>query len=218
MEIHAIVPVKELQRAKQRLAHVLDGHERQALSLAMLSDVLAALSQAPLRRMMVISRDTAAYQTATAYGAAIVVDQTTDLNAALRQAAADVPDDAAILVAPSDIPLLRAEDVVALSEISGVALIPAHDGGTNLLLVQPARGWTFLFGSNSCARHCAEARSRGLPVHIVRRPHLERDIDEIDDLIWLVQHPGHTAAQRLAREFLERKGAYIWRLSDMPQP
>lgn len=218
MEIHTIVPVKELRQAKQRLAHALDAHERRELSLAMLGDVLAALSQSPIHRITVISRDVAAYQIAAMYGAAVVVDQTSDLNAALCQAAADVPGAAAILVTPSDIPLLRAEDIATLSATSGVALTPAHDGGTNLLLVHPARGWTFLFGPDSFVRHCAEARRRGLPVHVVRMPHLERDIDEIDDLIWLAQQPGTTAAQRLAREFLERKGAHRWRLSDMPQP
>lgn len=211
MEIHAIVPVKELRQAKQRLAHALDAHERRELSLAMLDDVLAALSQSQVHRVTVISRDAAAYQIATAHGATIVVDQTSDLNAALHQAAVDVPDAAAILVAPSDIPLLRAEDIAVLSATSGVALTPAHDGGTNLLLAPAAREWTFLFGPDSFARHCAEARRRGLPVDVVRLRHLERDIDEIDDLIWLAQQPGSTAAQRLARQFLERKGAYIWR-------
>ncbi|MCS6840249.1 MAG: 2-phospho-L-lactate guanylyltransferase [Roseiflexus sp.] len=211
MEIHALVPVKKLRQAKQRLAHALNIHERQALSLAMLGDVLAALSQSSVRRVTVISQDTAAYQTASAYGAAIAADRASDLNAALQQAAAAVPDNAAVLVAPSDIPLLRADDIAALSEQSGVTIVPAHDGGTNLLLVRPAREWTFLFGPNSCARHSAEARRLGLPVHMVYLPHLERDIDELDDLIWLAQQPGNTAAQRLARTFLESKGARIWR-------
>ncbi|ABU60013.1 MULTISPECIES: 2-phospho-L-lactate guanylyltransferase [Roseiflexus] len=210
MDLYAIVPVKELRHAKQRLAHALDAHERQELSLAMLGDVLAALSQSQVRRVTVISRDTAAYQIATAYGAVIAVDQTSDLNAALYQAAVDVPDDAAILIVPSDVPLLRADDVMMLAAQPGVAITPAHDGGTNLLLTPAIRGWTFLFGPDSFVRHCAEARRRGWTVHVVRLPHLERDIDEVDDLVWLAQQPGHTAAQRLAREFLMRKGARIW--------
>lgn len=210
MDIYAIVPVKELRQAKQRLAHALDVHERRTLSLAMLDDVLEALSQSLVRRVTVISRDAAAFQIAAAHGAAVVIDQTSDLNAALQQAVADAPDDAAILVAPSDIPLLRAEDVALLSEQSGVVIVPAHDGGTNLLLAPSARGWTFLFGPDSCARHCAEARRRGLPVHVMRLPHLERDVDEIDDLIWLARQPGSTSAQCLARELLEHRGACRW--------
>lgn len=210
MDIYAIVPVKELRQAKQRLADALNVHERRMLSLAMLGDVLAALSQSPVRRVTVISRDAAVFQIAAAHGAAIVVDQTFDLNAALQEAAADVPDDAAVLVAPSDIPLLQAEDVALLLERAGVVIVPAHDGGTNLLLAPSAKEWTFLFGPDSCARHYAEARRRGLPVHVVRLPHLERDIDEIDDLIWLARQPGNTSAQCLARELLEHRGAHIW--------
>ena len=44
--IWAIVPVKNLARAKQRLAGLLDAVERQRLGLAMLEDVLKALAGA----------------------------------------------------------------------------------------------------------------------------------------------------------------------------
>jgi 2-phospho-L-lactate guanylyltransferase len=220
MIVHAIVPVKELHRAKQRLARVLDTHERRALSLAMLNDVLVALSYSPVSRIIVIGRDVETGHTARAHGAAFVIDQSAALNDALHQAAADIPDHAAALVAPSDLPLLGAEDVIALTCISGdkpgVAIAPAHDGGTNLLLVSPVVGWTFLFGPDSLTHHIAAARQRHLPVHLLRLPHLERDIDDIDDLIWLAQQPGDTSAQRLARMFLERKGAQLWQSSDMP--
>lgn len=220
MVIHAIVPVKELHRAKQRLARGLDISERRALSLTMLEDVLVALSRSPVSRVIVIGRDVEARHTACAHGAVFVMDRSASLNEALHQAAADVPDDAAVLVAPSDLPLLDAGDVVALTRISGddpgVVIAPAHDGGTNLLLVNPVAGWTFLFGPDSLTHHITEARRRRLPVYLLRLPHLERDIDDIDDLIWLVQQPGNTAAQRLVRMFLERKGAQIWQSSDMP--
>ena len=43
MGVWAVVPVKELDRAKERLAQVLPPERRQALMLAMLEDVLAAL-------------------------------------------------------------------------------------------------------------------------------------------------------------------------------
>ncbi|MGQ9549093.1 MAG: 2-phospho-L-lactate guanylyltransferase [Roseiflexus sp.] len=220
MIIHAIVPVKELRRAKQRLAQVLDTRERQALSLAMLDDVLVALSRSPVSRIVVIGRDVEARHTAYAHGAAFVMDRSSTLNDALYQAAADIPDHAAMLVAPSDLPLLGTEDVIALTCISGndpgVAIAPAHDGGTNLLLVNPVAGWTFLFGPDSLTHHIAEATRRQLPVHLLRLPHLERDIDDIDDLIWLTQQPGNTSAQRLARMFLEQKGAQTWQSLDMP--
>ena len=42
--IWALVPVKDLRDAKQRLADVLDADERRALFRAMLEDVLAVLA------------------------------------------------------------------------------------------------------------------------------------------------------------------------------
>src|ERR1700680_3207545 len=44
MGIWAVVPVKELDRAKERLAPVLPPERRRALMLAMLEDVLTALA------------------------------------------------------------------------------------------------------------------------------------------------------------------------------
>ena len=45
--IWAVVPVKETEAAKQRLALVLPAVQRQALALAMLEDLLAALAEVP---------------------------------------------------------------------------------------------------------------------------------------------------------------------------
>ena len=44
MDLCAVVPVKELDRAKERLAPVLPPEQRRALMLAMLEDVLTALA------------------------------------------------------------------------------------------------------------------------------------------------------------------------------
>ena len=47
MGVWAVVPVKELDRAKERLAAVLPPERRRALMLAMLEDVLTALAATP---------------------------------------------------------------------------------------------------------------------------------------------------------------------------
>ena len=61
MGVWAVVPVKELDRAKERLAPVLPPERRRALMLAMLEDVLAALAAAPgLAGLAVVTVDAAA--------------------------------------------------------------------------------------------------------------------------------------------------------------
>lgn len=206
--IHAVVPVKILSAAKQRLAAILGAAERQALALAMLEDVLAALGQSANLTTTIISRDPRALECAASYGAGNIADHTADLNGALRHAAAQLPGSAVMLIVPSDLPLLRPDDIAtltaALDDRQGIVAAPAHDGGTNILLLRPDEGMPFLFGSNSLARHLAAAEQHGLRARIIRLAHLEYDIDDMDDLIWLARQPGDTAAQRLARRYLER--------------
>ena len=74
----AVVPVKDLQHAKQRLAGVLAAAERQALFAAMLEDVLAALAaSAGLAGMLVVTRDPRAQVLAARYGARVLVEPPT---------------------------------------------------------------------------------------------------------------------------------------------
>ena len=47
-----LVPVKNLSRSKQRLGSVLCPEEREGLMLAMLRDVLTAISRHDLRRLL----------------------------------------------------------------------------------------------------------------------------------------------------------------------
>ncbi|MGA7264466.1 MAG: hypothetical protein WA709_31550, partial [Stellaceae bacterium] len=61
MGMWAVVPVKELDRAKERLAQVLPPDRRRALMLAMLEDVLTALAATPgLGGLAVVTVDAAA--------------------------------------------------------------------------------------------------------------------------------------------------------------
>jgi 2-phospho-L-lactate/phosphoenolpyruvate guanylyltransferase len=73
MDLWAVVPVKELDRAKQRLAALLSPKLRRALMLAMLDDVLAALAATSgLAGIGVVTVDAAASRLAMSYGARIV--------------------------------------------------------------------------------------------------------------------------------------------------
>jgi hypothetical protein len=70
--ICAVVPVKETTDAKQRLAGVLPGAQRQQLALTMLEDVLAALASVhELAGMLVVTIDPMASAIAARYGARV---------------------------------------------------------------------------------------------------------------------------------------------------
>src|SRR5215467_13660331 len=73
--IWAVVPAKDLAQAKQRLAGVLTPEERQGLTLAMLEDVLVALSDVPaLAGTIVVTREAALAATAQSFGARVIAD------------------------------------------------------------------------------------------------------------------------------------------------
>ena len=79
MDLWAVVPVKERDRAKERLGPLLVPKLRQALALAMLEDVLAAVAAvADLAGILVVTIDPAAGRMARHYGARLVEDGARD--------------------------------------------------------------------------------------------------------------------------------------------
>lgn len=204
--IHAIVPVKSLDRAKGRLAPLLAPHERRAVVLAMLEDVLAALGSASATQVVnVISSDPVVLDVALSLGASRLLDASADLNGALAQAAraAERQGATGVLVLPADVPLVTSADIDALAALvegAGVVIAPSRDGGTNGLLIHPPLALPFLFGSDSMARHWQAARNLGLPVRLFRHPRFARDVDQPDDLLALVEAPAPSRAAGVARD------------------
>ena len=143
MAIWAAVPVKEFAGAKQRLASLLTPEQRQALTAAMLEDVLAALAEAPLAGIMVNTVDPLATELARRYGARVVTDGARDghtgaVTAMARILAAEGHE---ILTVPGDIPRVTAAEIAAVVEAArpapSVTIVPAHDErGSNAV---PAR-------------------------------------------------------------------------------
>ena len=91
MDIHAVVPVKDLGNAKQRLAGVLDQAARTALFRTMLEDVLDALSGTPsLAGIVLVTRDAEAFALAGRYGAECLVEPENRGHTAAVEFAAEV--------------------------------------------------------------------------------------------------------------------------------
>ncbi len=100
----------------------------------------------------------------------------------------------AILILPTDLPRIAAEDILELLErmpaAPGVALAPdRHRRGTNALAETPPGLIDFEFGEPSFPHHCAQARAKNAGLAIVERGGLMTDIDmpqdlaEIEDLV-----------------------------------
>jgi 2-phospho-L-lactate guanylyltransferase len=186
----AILPIKSLDEAKQRLSAELDPTPRRALVEAMFSDVLIALRRATLvDQVLVVSADNVAQRIAGGYDALVVEDEDLGHNQAAAQGAARalelgvervlmVPGDCPLVI-PSELDELLARPVPSPS----VLIVPdRHGTGTNALVLTPPDALAPAFGPGSHERHRRHAASAGIAVETVEVPSLALDMDTPEDL------------------------------------
>lgn len=213
--IWALVPVKRLDRAKSRLADILDPSEREALATAMLCDVLATLVRVDtLAGILVVTDDAEAASIASDHGAAVIADPCEHgFNAAVRHGMRwlEAMHRAGVVVVPGDLPFVTVAEVDAVLSAmrsSPVVIVPAtRDGGTNMLAVaQPSRMQP-AFGPGSFARHVAAALALGITPKTLLLDGAGHDIDVAADLVF-------AASERLA----SRTHACLGRLAGVGFP
>jgi 2-phospho-L-lactate guanylyltransferase len=187
----ALVPVKPFAGAKTRLGEVLSAVEREALARAMLARTLGVVAKADsIERVLVVSRDPEALAMARGLGAHPAPETSPGgLNPALGEATAAAARGGAkaVLVLPTDLPLLAPEDIRALVERASpspvVVVAPDRfDRGTNALLMAPPALIEYAFGVQSFRAHAELAQAIRARLEIVRRPGLSLDVDGPDDL------------------------------------
>lgn len=185
--IGAVVPVKALAASKTRLL----GGERsaiEALSLAMMLDVLDALLRVPeLDRVAVVTPDALVAQSARDAGAEALLRDDPGLNASIEAASAELapgPEDSVLVVlgdvaaaAPAEI-----SELLHAAQAPGVALAPSRDGGTSALLRAPRGAIPARFGADSAKRHREEAERAGVAYRELFLSSLAIDVDVADDI------------------------------------
>tara|TARA_R110001599_G_scaffold353870_1_gene601303 strand:- start:88800 stop:89522 length:723 start_codon:yes stop_codon:yes gene_type:complete len=198
----ALVPLKDLVRAKTRLSGVLSPSERRALAQAMAEDVLALLAAHPgVDGINLVSDDPSAHLLAGQYGARHWPESElgcSGLNNVIGSASRQLFTlcDEPLLVLHADLPLLGAADISAVlaarEDTGGLVVGPdRHGKGTNLLCFDAVSLPAFCFGADSCKRHLAAAAARGIPARRLIRPGIGLDVDEPQDLAALLHRlPG----------------------------
>jgi 2-phospho-L-lactate guanylyltransferase len=186
----AILPLKTLDEAKQRLSEELDSATRRTLVEAMFSDALIALRRAgAIDQTLVVTADHAAQRIAAGYGADVLDGPDAGHNDAARRGIArarQLGADRALLV-PGDCPLLDPEELNALvrrrAPRPSVLVVPdRHGTGTNALLITPPDVFEPSFGEDSHDRHLAQARAGDVTAETVEVPSLALDVDIPADL------------------------------------
>jgi len=195
-DLWALVPVKALERAKQRLKNCL-GEDRAAFTVAMLKDVLAALSRSKKVSHIAVVTNDPRVAAITKQGGLEVVDEgeSKGMNEALelgRDAIRRMGGQRMVIV-PADIPLmtgLETDRVVLELQVQrkecrdGVTGIgPSKDrGGTNFLCIETDRPFPLLYGPDSYRRHRESAVEHGSRPVSLQSITISLDIDEKKDL------------------------------------
>lgn len=209
MDLWAVVPVKERDRAKERLAPLLMPRMRQELALAMLEDVLAALAATPgLAGLVVVTVDAAAGRLAARYGARLVEAGARDghtgaVTAAARMLATE--GRAGMLTLPGDIPLVTPAEIASLLAAHPPApaftIVPSHDeGGSNAIICSPPGAVPLRFGVDSFFPHLRAAEARGIRPTVLRLPGIALDIDNPEDLAAFARLPLPTRTRAFLAE------------------
>ena len=221
MRTLAVVPIKTLTAAKQRLSGALGAGARQSLAQAMFSDVMASLRRSKrIAEIAVVTADVVA--TAVAHGehTTVLPDDVQDGQSAatliaIRFAAAADYD--RVVLIPGDTPLLEAAELDALldrCEADGLTVgivADRHGTGTNALVLAPPDAMLPSFGPGSLERHVAMAAEAGVVSRVEHAPSLAHDVDTPEDLAALAETlaTARTLAPRTrgALRQLDRSGA-----------
>ena len=201
-----LLPVKDPERSKQRLAGLLSPGERTRLVWAMLEDVCAAVHGCRFAdRVVVVARDSDVAANAAGNGWEVFRESEQVSESRSVDWASGLLEEQgveAVLRLPVDVPLVQARDLDALLHPAArgpaAVLVPSQDGlGTNALLRSPPMIFPSRFGGDSLQSHLQEAGSRGLQVEVRKMPRLALDLDLASDLARFGSLGKGTATQAL---------------------
>ena len=195
----AIVPVKTFDRAKQRLANVLNEEERRALMLAMARDVLTCLSTCTrLDGVLIVSRAAEADALAQTFATERFAESPdSNLPEALEQATRYLVDHlnaTGVFIVPADVPCIEADEIdQILAEHDGVTIMPDDANvGTNGLICSPPLCMPYIFDGKSFKPHVDAAFAAGITPKIVPGSRFTLDVDTPDDLRSMLTQAPHT--------------------------
>ena len=209
MDLWAVVPVKERASAKERLAPMLPPEIRQALALAMLEDVLEALSAAPgIAGLLVVTVDPESRLMAARYGGRAIEVGARDghtgaVAAAARLLAAE--GRSGMLTLPGDIPLVTPAEIAQLLAAHPPApsftIVPSHDEqGSNAVACSPPGAVPLRFGENSFYPHLQAAEACGIRPTVLHLPGIALDIDNPEDVVSFMRIDSLTRARAVLAE------------------
>ena len=201
----AVIPVKQISQAKQRLSKILSSEERRDFFSAMLEDVLSMMVKIDFFEKIILA--TNCPHAISIAGRHSITHFETGPDDGLNQAAGETVNHllengiSDMFLIPADIPLITEEEInsaiKAHPSAPSLTIIPSRDKlGSNCLLLSPPSRMPLKFGPDSYFRHLEIAKSNGLKINPMELPGFGLDIDEPKDLFQLLKAEGKTLSQK----------------------
>ena len=199
---YLLIPVKDLTRAKQRMAPLMTQEERTLLAEELMRNTLAAAARVRhAARIAVVTLYPPAIDLAGRLGMQVIrelrqISESDSVDYGSREAMK--AGATAVLRLPIDLPLISTEEIDFVLEqdregpavVPTVVMVPSRDGtGTNAILRRPPDLFPSHFGPNSLAKHIEEARNAGADCRILHLPRIGFDLDDPTDLAELFRQP-----------------------------
>ncbi len=209
MSRYILIPVKDLTRAKQRLAGLMSQAERTELAWLMLEHTFAQAAQA---------RGCDGVAIVTVYGPAIELARCSGFDIIIEpeQVSESISVDYGsrilaergahgVLRLPIDLPLITAGDIeLILSRLHSdpsCVIVPSRDGtGTNAIARTPPDLFPSHFGPHSLTKHQAEARQLEAHCELLELPRIALDIDDPGDVRLYLQTGSEGRVDELFRK------------------
>jgi len=207
--VWAVIPVKQISQAKQRLSPLLSTEERRDFFSAMLEDVLSMMVKIDFFEKIILATNCPhAISIAGRHG---ITHFETGPDDGLNQAAGETVNHLLengirdMFLIPGDIPLITEEEINSVLKAHpsapSLTIIPSRDKlGSNCILLSPPSRMPLKFGPDSYFRHLEIAQTNGLKINPMVFPGFGLDIDEPKDLFELLKAEGNTLSQKYLRQ------------------
>ncbi len=197
MKVFAIVPVKNFESGKSRLASLLTVEERVKLSELFLDYTLNTLTNTSvISNVVVVSSDKRAEGIAKIHNAKFLQEKKNQgVNAAVSLADVYISDYAvdATIVIPQDLPLLLPEDIERICTSAQehekcLVICPSlRFDGSNALLRRPPLLISTNYDNDSYNVHIKKAKASDAIIKIIKTERIMTDIDTVEDVINLIK-------------------------------
>ncbi len=210
MKIAAIIPVKTFSKAKTRLD--LSPNKIEELCKIMLEEILYTISISPhIDKIIIVTKEEKAIQIGKKFDAVVIVDEKEEsVNGAVALADKYLLDNRydASIVFPQDIPYIKTQDIDFMLKYKThpnfAIIVPSRRfDGTNALARMPIDLMKTHYDEDSYKIHMNTAKEHTLNVAMVFVKRIMWDVDNADDLKFLLEQEEKPHIAEKIRKILE---------------